>query len=131
MTFIDTSAIYALADRADPNHMRAIRCFATLLRSGSRLLTHNYVLIESMALLQHRLGLAAALSLAENAGAFEIEWITPTLHAAGVAALAETGSNGVSLVDQVSFAVMKQRGASRAFAFDDEFAARGFELIDG
>jgi len=35
-----------------------------LLESGERLLTHNYVLVESLALLQARLGLAAAVKLA-------------------------------------------------------------------
>ena len=129
MIFIDTSAIYALADRADPNHAEAARCFAGLLESRTRLLTHNYLLVESMALLQRRLGLHAALALATDSSAFEVEWITPRTHAAAVSALDEVGSRALSLVDHVSFLVMEARGVHEAFAFDQDFEARGFELV--
>lgn len=129
MTFVDTSAIYALADRADPNHQRAVKCFATLLESGARLVTHNYVIAESMALLQRRLGLQSALRFASDVRSFEVEWVTAPVHEAAVAALAENGSRGVSLVDHVSFVVMESRGLSRAFAFDADFGARGFDLV--
>ena len=129
MIFVDTSAIYALADRADPNHAPATECFAALLGSEARLLTHNYVLVESMALLQWRLGLDTALRLAADVGAFEVEWITQRMHDAAVAALDDPGSRGVSLVDHASFLVMESRGVGEAFAFDEDFAARGFELV--
>lgn len=127
MIFIDTSAIYALADRADPNHAAATECLASLLESRARLLTHNYVLVEAMALLQRRLGLDAALALAADVSAFEVEWITRQTHVAAVAALDEVGSRGVSLVDHVSFLVMEGRGVDRAFVFDQDFASRGFK----
>ena len=129
MIFVDTSAIYALADRADPNHARAAECFATMLESDAGLLTHNYVLVESMALLQRRLGLDAALRLAADARTFEIEWITQRMHESAAASLAAAGSRGISLVDHVSFLVMEGRGVSKAFAFDQDFTTRGFELF--
>jgi predicted nucleic acid-binding protein len=73
--FRDTSAIYAMADRADPRHRLAKERFQAVLDAGDSVLTHHDVLIESMALIQHRLGVAAALKLAESAKAFEIEWV--------------------------------------------------------
>ncbi len=129
MTFVDTSAIYALADRADPNHQRAVKSFATLLESGARLVTHNYVITESMALLQRRLGLQSALRFADDVRSFEVEWVTAPIHEAAVAALADSGSRGISLVDHVSFVVMKARGLERAFAFDADFISHGFDVI--
>lgn len=33
------------------------------------------MLVEALALIQHRLGLAAAVKLARSAQAFEIEWV--------------------------------------------------------
>lgn len=129
MTFVDTSAIYALADRVDPNHQRAVKCFVGLLESGARLVTHNYVIIESMALLQRRLGLQSARRFAADIGSFEVEWVTAPVHEAAVAALSESGSRGVSLVDHVSFVVMKARGLRQAFAFDADFVTRGFEVV--
>lgn len=131
MIFLDTSALYALADRADDNHRRAVRLFEAALGAGQPLLTHNYVLVESMALLQHRLGVASALRLAEDAAALELEWITPVIHEEAVSWLRKSGRRQVSLVDAVSFAVMRARGVVVAFAFDPHFTEEGFRLLDG
>jgi predicted nucleic acid-binding protein len=127
--FLDTSAVYALADRADANHRRATRMFAATLAAGEGILTHNYVMVESMALLQHRLGLAAALAFAEDAKAFEVLWITPDLHDQAVAWLGGSGRRRVSLVDAASFIVMRARRVEVAFAFDAHFTAEGFRLL--
>jgi predicted nucleic acid-binding protein len=35
----------------------------------------------------------------------------------------------LSLVDAVSFAVMREAGITRAFAFDEDFRAAGFEVF--
>jgi len=75
MIFLDTSAIYALADQADPRHERAKEWFQAVLDMGEGILTHNYVLVEAKALIQNRLGLAAALKLARDSRAFDIEWV--------------------------------------------------------
>ena len=126
MIFLDTSAIYALADRADANHARATRLLKEALVSGERLVTHNYVLVESMALLQHRLGLASALALADDARAFDVEWVTVPTHDRAVAWLRQTGRRQVSLVDAVSFVVMRDRRIEVALAFDPHFVQEGF-----
>ena len=129
MTFIDTSAVFALASARDLKHREARRRFDVLLRNGHRLLTHSYVLSESMALLHRRLGPAAALAFASEARGFEVEWVDESLHESAVAAL-RTAPRTVSLVDQVSFLVMRRRGIDEAFAFDRHFVAAGFRLYD-
>ena len=129
MTFLDTSAIYALADRADPNHQQAVEQLAILLAQEERLLTHNYVLVESVALIQHRLGLPAALQLAGDAATFEMEWVTAQTHSLALRQLRASRRHQVSLVDSVSFVVMKARGVSMAFAFDRHFEQAGFRLV--
>lgn len=128
MIFLDTSAIYALADRGDARWKLAKQRFQAVLDAGEALLTHNYVLVESMALLQHRLGLRAALRLARDAEAFEIEWVDKTLHAEAVRRLARRRKRPVSLVDQLSFLVMRSRGIETALAFDQDFVNEGFRL---
>jgi predicted nucleic acid-binding protein len=50
--FIDTSAIYALLDRDDIEHKKAKKIWIDLLHSENILLTSNYVLVESFALIQ-------------------------------------------------------------------------------
>lgn len=61
MIFLDTSAVYALADQDDPNHGEALMAFRRLLGDGEDILVHNYILVEAAALLQRRLGLDSAL----------------------------------------------------------------------
>ena len=126
MIFLDTSAIYAMADRADANHARATSLLKAALASSERLVTHNYVLVESMALLQHRLGLTSALALADDARTFDVEWVTSPMHDRAVAWLRQAGRRQVSLVDAVSFVVMRERGIEVALAFDPHFVREGF-----
>jgi predicted nucleic acid-binding protein len=129
VTFLDTSAIYAAADAADPNHRRAVRSLQALLDRGEDLLTHNYVLVESIALLQARLGLTAATRLARESAAFVIEWVDDELHEAAVRELEASKKRQVSLVDHVSFLVMQRRHVVTAFAFDPHFTAAGYRLF--
>jgi predicted nucleic acid-binding protein len=129
MIFLDTSAIYAWADVADPNHPIAIQRLRALLESGQGLLTHNYVLVESMALLHARLGLAAAVKLGKDATNFVIEWVDEGLHASGIRELEGSKKRHLSLVDQISFLVMKRHHLTTAFAFDPDFTAAGFRLF--
>ena len=126
MIFVDTSALYALADRADRNHAEARRRFSAVLKAGEALLTHNYVLVESIALIQNRIGIAAALDLARAADNFEVEWVDAKLHQEAIRALARSPRRKISFVDQVSFLVMRGRNVETALAFDRDFEREGF-----
>lgn len=128
MIFLDTSAIYALADVADSNHGRAREHLRRTLAAGEAILTHNYVLVESMTLIQKRLGLGAATHFARDAKAFKVVWVDEATHDEAVACLEKTGKRGVSLVDEVSFLVMRKRGIRTALAFDPDFVTAGFRL---
>ena len=128
MIFLDTSAIYALADEHDPNHGRAKSLFARALADETALLTHNYVLVEACALLQHRLGLATASAFADESRNFEIVWIDQDIHRQASARWAK-GGRTLSFVDHVSFVVMERFQVNTAFAFDSDFVAAGFGLL--
>lgn len=130
MTFLDTSAIYALADSGDPNHDAAVERLQNLLDSGEELITHNYVVLESIALIQSRLGFIPALSFAKECATFTIEWVDQSLHASGIRELQKSGKRQISLVDHVSFLVMRRRSVAIAFAFDPDFELAGFQLLD-
>jgi uncharacterized protein len=128
MIFLDTSAIYALADVADLNHGQVREHFRRALDAGEAILTHNYILVESMALIQKRLGLRAATHFARDVKAFEVVWVDEATHDAAAAHLETTGKRGVSLVDEVSFLVMKKHGIGTALALDPDFLVAGFRL---
>jgi predicted nucleic acid-binding protein len=127
--FLDTSAIYAWADRGDANHAIAVERLDAILSRGDELLTHNYVLVEAMALLQARLRPAAANKFGRDAAAFVIEWVDDELHAAGVRQLERSRKRRVSLVDHISFLVMARHDLTTAFAFDRDFESAGFRLF--
>lgn len=128
MTFVDTSALYALVDADDDNHGAAARQFALL--EGTVLLTHNYVLVETIALVQRRLGMAVLRRfLGDLAPVVQLDWVDEDLHAGAASALAAGGQRHVSFVDRVSFEVMRRRGLGTAFAFDDDFATEGFVVV--
>jgi uncharacterized protein len=128
MIFLDTSAIYALADRTDTNHATAYSKFESVLRSGETFLVHNYILLESVALLQARLGLSAAILFLKEAKSFEMEWIDQGLHEEAEKELERIGKRKVSLVDCTSFLVMRRRGVQKVLAFDPDFRDQGFTM---
>ena len=128
MIFLDTSAIYALADKADPNHADACKKFDLALKAGEMFLVHNYVLVESGTLLQARLGLQSALAFLTDARAFDTEWVDSALHQEALKEFEKIGKKGISLVDCMSFLVMRRRGVRKILAFDTNFQDQGFTI---
>ena len=129
MIFLDTSAIYAILDRNDANHAAAGECWLRLIESGDPLFTTNYVLVESCALAQNRLGLDAVRAIQEDIlPMMEIVWADEGIHSLAMTALLAAKRRKLSLVDCVSFVAMRQRGARAAFAFDGHFGEEGFSF---
>lgn len=128
MIFLDTSAIYALADSGDPNHEQALSRFASVIEEGQAILTHNYAVVEAVALLQNRLEITSALRFLREVDSFQVHWITSEDHQRGVALLMERARRGLSLVDCVSFVVMGRYEIDQALAFDRDFEHEGFRL---
>ncbi|MBI4199423.1 MAG: type II toxin-antitoxin system VapC family toxin [Chloroflexi bacterium] len=128
MIFLDTSAIYAMADRADPHHHRAVELFRHALEAGEDVLVHSYILIEAAALLQSRLSLASALRFLREASAFHLHWIGPHEHQQAVTLLEQRRRRDLSLVDCASFGVMQEYKVEKAIAFDPDFEREGFTL---
>jgi predicted nucleic acid-binding protein len=129
--FLDTSAIYALADRDDPFHDTARARLKALLDAGEEVLTHNYILVEAMALLHARLGATTAQRFARDARAFTVEWIDPATHHEAAGQIGRSPGPRISFVDRVSFLIMRRRGVRLAFAFDTDFERAGFRLFAG
>lgn len=130
MIFLGTSAVYALADRRDIHHQTAVARFNAIMATGEELLTHSYLILECITLLQARLGLSPALRFAKEASAFEIEWVDKALHEAGIHRLERSVKRQLSLVDHIRFLVMKRRNLTTAFAFDSDFKTAGFQLFE-
>ncbi len=127
--FVDTSALYAVLDRDDSNHGSAAETYLALLQRTS-LLTHAYVVVETTALVQRRLGMEAVRALVDDMlPAFDVAFVDESLHQAASAAMLAGGARDVSLVDWTSFELMRRLSVAEAFAFDDDFARQGFTLL--
>lgn len=125
---VDTSALYALLDRDDVRHEAASEAFKSL-RSDEHLVTHNYVIVETAAVAQRRSGMTAVARLIDLLTPMEVVWIDEAIHRAAVGALLAAPRRRLSLVDRVSFEVMRDHGIDRAFAFDPDFAQEGFTTL--
>jgi len=128
-TFVDTSAFLALLNRDDQNHIDARPLWHALVEDRTILACTSYVLLETITLVQHRLGMDAVRVFSNDiVPVLTAEWVSQELHEAGMAALLTAGRRNLSLTDCISFEVMRRRGIHRAFAFDRHFDEQGFEL---
>jgi len=125
--FVDTSALLAVLNSGDENHGRASRTYRALVESDEPLVTTSYVLVETVALLQHRFGLGAVRGFQDAVTpVLAVVWVDAELHAEAAAALLTANRRQLSLVDCVSFACMRRQGLTRAFHFDRHFRDQGF-----
>lgn len=125
--FLDTSGLYAVFDRDDANHAKAKDVWVEWLREPAVLLTNNYVLLETSALLQHRIGMTAVRALHEEVmPLIQVDWVSEQQHRSGMEAMLTAARRKLSLVDCVSFQTMRNRGVHTAFCFDAHFREQGF-----
>jgi predicted nucleic acid-binding protein len=128
--FVDTSAIYAFLVPEDDRHQEATALVESLRAAEPKLVSSSYVLQETVALLQARIGVIAVRTFHQNfAPALEVEWIDGPLYQRAMAALLAASKRGVSLTDWTSFEVMRDRGIKQALAFDPHFEEQGFRAL--
>jgi predicted nucleic acid-binding protein len=127
--FVDTSALLAVLDGSDHNHTKAVPYWKKIIKSNDLLLCHNYILVETSALLLRRFGMEALRVFEQDI--FPILrsiWVTKEIHSAAVSAHLMADRHTLSLVDCVSFEVMRRTGVRKAFAFDRHFQDYGYEI---
>ena len=130
LLFADTSAFYALLDADDRHHRAAAAVFSRLPPDNTLILTSSYVILETVALLQNRLVLAAVTKWKTDfQGILEIVWVDRQLHEDALIALVAANKPTISLTDWSSFLIMRERGIETAFSFDRHFAQQGFRLV--
>jgi predicted nucleic acid-binding protein len=128
--FVDTSALYALVDAIDENHQAAGDAWTLVSGRREHLVTSSYVLVETLALIGHRLGIQAVRDFqADFVPVLDPVWVDETLHGRGIGALLTVGVRDLSLVDCVSFEIMRERRIDTAMAFDAHFVRQGFTCL--
>lgn len=130
MVFVDTSAFLAYLDRSDQNHESAVSLWRQLLTNDEPLVCTNYVLVESLALMQNRLGMTAVQDFqALFVPLLRVEWVDEVAHQVGTAVWLAADRRRLSLVDVISFETMRRLQVNTAFAFDQHFAEQGFTCL--
>jgi len=124
---VDTSALFALLDRRDAHHASAVAFWTD--PDDEDLVTHAYVVVESVTLVRSRLGVAAVAALVDDLLlAIRVEMVDRPLHEGSLADLRGIGG-GPSLVDRVTLAFAARDGIERAFAYDADLAVAGLAPV--
>lgn len=128
--YVDTSAFLAILDADDDNHPEARKKWEELIDGDDTLVCSSYVLVETFALIQHRLGMKAVRRFQEDVvPILTIEWARESTHQAGVTSLLAANRRELSLVDCVSFDTMRRLGIKTAFVFDKHFKEQDFHCL--
>jgi predicted nucleic acid-binding protein len=132
VTFLDASGWFAALSPKDQRFASAAPYYQSLLGGRGRIVTTNLVIAEVHALLA-RASAEVGVRFLDRVYAdprHETIWTSRDLERAAIDRwLRPFLRVGFSLTDAVSFEVMRAHGISRAFAFDQHFAAAGFELV--
>jgi uncharacterized protein len=128
--FADTSAFLALLSSSDSQHQRARSSFERLRKEAAALVSTSYVLVETYALLDRRLGKEAVRRFRQDmAPLLDVVWVGNELHENAMDLLL-SGARSISLVDAASFACMRHLGMDRAWAIDRHFDDQGFDIVE-
>lgn len=127
MIFADTSGLFALMVKNDFMHVRAKQNFAYFAQHRVQLLTSSFVLVETVALLQRRVGLEAVHDFQSKImPLLEMIWVSADWYTRAIQRLFALNNRNISLVDCLSFEIMESREITYAFTFDKHFAENGF-----
>ena len=130
--FVDTGAWLALSDRRDGHHEAARLRHRDLALARRPLLTTNLVMGEAYILIRRAAGVAYALRFLDalnQTSRLQMVFAGPGEHSLAEAILRQYADQDFSLVDAVSFAVMKGHGLRSVFGFDQHFVVAGYQLL--
>ena len=125
----DTGALLALFNRKDDYHERA----AAFVASGrARFVLTELILSETVTRLRARSDAATAANVGVtllNSRRYEVLVVDTPLLESGISNLRKFSDKRLSLVDAVSFAVIRSLALDGAFTFDRDFRDCGFETF--
>ena len=124
----DTSATYALLDRSDRNHARAVSLARLMRRRRLTPLLTNFIVGETHGLVLSRLGSGLARRWLFG-NVWPIERITADDEIRARDILRRYDDKSFSYVDATSFSLMERLGIRQAFSFDPHFEQYGLELF--
>jgi predicted nucleic acid-binding protein len=116
-------------DADDPFHSLARALSERAERERWQLVTTNYAVHETWALVQHRLGWNAVEDFLEvMLPLCRVEYVDELLHAKAAQRCRQSRRRKLSLTDCLSFEVMQRLQLTEAIAQDEHFLEHGFQV---
>lgn len=129
VVFVDTGAFYAAINRKDENHTAATGLFRRAVDEKWRLVTSNFVVAETHALLLARMGRELAAAWLRSVPA-RITRISNAAEEKAKRIIFGYRDKEFSYCDATSFALIERLRIGHAMAFDTHFEQYGkFELL--
>lgn len=129
--FIDTSAFFPLVNDRDRGHRLARTIHARVIAERRRVITSNFVLAETHALLLNRIDRRIALRTVQRilAGTTTVVRVGVEDEDRALDILTRYTDKDFSYTNATSFAVMERLGIGTAFTFDHHFGQYGFQAL--
>ena len=122
--FIDTGAFIALTDADDENHKPAKMYYKNAIEKGTRFLTTNYVVCETINYLRAKISHSVAMIFwgkLRKSRLIETVYITPLIENEAFNIFKQYTDKDFSFTDCTSFTLMKSLKLNKSFAFDKHF----------
>jgi predicted nucleic acid-binding protein len=128
--YIDTSAFFAILDSGDKFHKESKDTFLRLIGDKEIFHSSNYITIETIVLVQNRLGLDAVRAFQDDiVPIINIHWVDERIHNIAVSSLLIARRKNISFIDYTSFELMRLLGLKKVFTFDKHFKEQSFKLL--
>jgi uncharacterized protein len=129
--FFDTGAFIALIDSADEFNSAAANLFKEAVESDEKFFTSNYVLLETVFLLQRELGLPAVNDFRKfMLPLVNIIWVDEKINNDCLNNLIAAEKRKISLTDYSSFYILDSFKIGRVFTFDKHFKEKGYQILE-
>ena len=126
---VDTSALVALHISTDEFHDKAQAEYNRLTESGESLWITSYALVETLALMDRRLGFEAVQEFEEwRAFHVQVLWVDRRVHSESLRLYISNRGRGMNFVD-CSVAVAARDMDAPIFTFDSDFTNRGLTVV--
>jgi predicted nucleic acid-binding protein len=120
--FIDTCAFIALINHDDEFHSIASDLFIKATEADEKFFTSNYVILETIFLLQRELGLSAVNDFRK--------FMLPIVNIIWVDEKINNECLKISLTDYSSFYILDSFKIGRVFTFDKHFKEKGYQILE-
>jgi len=132
LIFMDTSALFAVANAKDEDHKRARDFLSKMAEEKVTFIVTNFILSETYTLMLRKIGRDKAINYVESLrNTAEIERVSEEDENKAWQIILRYRDKDFSYVDATSFAVMERLGMRDAFSFDEHFEQYSLNRLPG